>query len=80
MAWKYLHLVNTNDGSEGLNKFRSDHGYLTLGCIAPPSPYVFLPFTPKIFGQPIPENSSLFPTFCYGCTYEKKNYPLSDHF
>ena len=35
-----------------------------------PPPYGFLSFTQKIFLQPIPENSRLFPTFECGYPYE----------
>ena len=33
---------------------------------------LWMPLWKKIFRQPIPENSWLFPTFQYGCPYEKK--------
>ena len=38
----------------------------------PPPPYGFLPFIQKIFLQPIPEISWLFPTFGCGYPFEKK--------
>ena len=38
------------------------------GAVRPPSG--FLPFTQKIFRQPIPENSWLFSTFGCGYTYD----------
>ena len=49
------------------------------------SPLDFLPFTQKIFGQPIPEHSWLFKTFCCEFPYEQKIsnilfYSPSDHF
>ena len=34
------------------------------------SPLVFLPFTQKIFRQPIPENLWPYSMFFYGCTYD----------
>ena len=40
--------------------------------IEPLCKLAFLPFTQKTCRQPIPENFLLYPTFCCGCTYEKK--------